>query len=87
MSYAVQFLPSARKAMARLSPPDRRRIDKHILALADDPRPQGAIPLKGDVGVWRVRVGDYRVIYQIRDRALIVVVVDVGHRGDVYRRM
>lgn len=87
MSYALQFLPSAKKAMARLSPPDRRRIDKHVLALAENPRPQGAVPLKGDLGLWRLRVGDYRIIYHIRDRELVIIVVDVGHRREVYRRM
>jgi len=86
LKYALSMLPAAKKALARL-PKDRQRvIDSHILSLADNPRPAGAIPLKGEVrGLWRLRVGDWRILYQIQNRELIVLVVDIGHRSDVYR--
>ena len=86
MKYLVQILPSAIKAMNALPKRDRLRIDARILSLADNPRPSGALPLKGGgKGLWRMRVGDYRVLYQIQDDRLIVIVVDVGNRRDVYR--
>jgi mRNA interferase RelE/StbE len=88
MRHAIQFLPSAQKALAALSKPIQRRIDEHMRALADNPRPHGAAPLKGGGrGLWRVRVGDYRILYQIRDADLIVLVIDVAHRREVYRRL
>jgi mRNA interferase RelE/StbE len=60
-------------------------LDTHILPLADNPRPAGAIPLKGEGrGLWRLRVGDSRILYQIQNKELIVLVVDIGHRLDVY---
>jgi mRNA interferase RelE/StbE len=56
-----------------------------VEALADDPRPQGAVKISGDDNLWRVRVGDYRVVYEIHDDRLIVLVLRVAHRKDVYR--
>jgi mRNA interferase RelE/StbE len=86
VKYAVSILPSARKALARLSKDRQRIIDAHIFALADNPRPAGAIPLKGEGrGLWRLRSGDWRILYQVHDKELVVLVVDIGHRRDVYR--
>jgi len=59
----------------------RPRID----ALADGPRPAGAKKLKGGGELWRIRVGDYRIVYAVRDRILLVLVVRVAHRREVYR--
>ena len=86
MSYTVLILPAARRALAALPKAERARVDEHIVALATNPRPVGAIPLKGEGrGLWRIRVGDYRILYQIRHRELEVVVVDIGHRRNIYR--
>jgi mRNA interferase RelE/StbE len=86
MNYSILFLPAAKKALAKLPKADQSRVDRHVLALADNPRPPGAIPLKGGgKGLWRVRVGDWRIIYQIEDDRLIVLVVDVANRREVYR--
>ncbi len=63
----------------------RRRVQGVITLLAEDPRPPASRPLKGRPA-YRVRVGDYRIIYAIEDEVLLVVVVTVGHRRDVYRR-
>lgn len=88
MTYAIRIKHSAERAMSRLPKADRARIDRHILALADHPRPSGAILLKGGgLGLWRVRVGDWRIVYQVQDEVLIVLVVDVAHRREVYRRL
>ena len=62
-----------------------RRVDARILALAEDPRPPGAKRLAGSEGLHRIRVGDYRVVYAIEDDVLLVLVVRIGHRRDVYR--
>jgi mRNA interferase RelE/StbE len=64
---------------------DRQRIVAKIQALADDPRPAGCEKLSGQQDRYRVRVGRYRVIYSIGDEELLVVVVRVGHRKDIYR--
>ena len=85
MRYAVEITGAARKALASAPSRDRRRIAASIDALADDPRPRGSKKLLGEEGLWRIRVGDYRVIYSINGRKLVVLVVRVGHRREVYR--
>ncbi len=86
MAYRIEVKASAEKEVARLPRRDQRRVVAAIESLADDPRPAGARKLVGAGDAYRVRVGDYRIIYQIRDDLLIVYVVRVGHRRDVYRR-
>ena len=85
MAYRVFITPAADRAIAALPQNVRRRIAGRITALADDPRPPGAVKLSGQ-DAYRIRVGDYRVIYSIEDDRLIVIVIDVGHRREVYRR-
>ena len=84
MSYAVQFRPRAAKQLKALPKGVRRTIAQVIDALAENPRPSGAVPLKG-TDFMRVRVRDYRVIYELRDDVLLVLVVRIGHRRDIYR--
>ena len=76
---------AAERGLSGLSKADLRRVDLKIRALADDPRPAGAKKLEGVGDLYRVRAGDYRVLYQIEDARLVVLVVDVGNRRDVYR--
>jgi mRNA interferase RelE/StbE len=83
--YSVTFARSARKELEKLPPPIAARILDRIESLATSPRPPGSLKLKGEDRLWRIRVGDYRVIYEIRDRDLIVDVSIVRHRKDVYR--
>ncbi len=83
--FRVEFKPSAAKALAKLDRQAQRRIVQRSEALATDPRPQGVEKLAGDENAYRVRVGDYRIIYEIRDEVLLVMVLKVGHRRDVYR--
>lgn len=85
MRYAVQFKPSAHKALMKLERAVQRRLIQAADALADDPRPPGVEKLKGDDNLWRVRVGTWRTVYEIHDRRLIVLVLRVAHRRDVYR--
>jgi mRNA interferase RelE/StbE len=85
VTYRIEFRPSARKAFNALPGEVKRRVDARILALADDPRPAGAKKLAGAAGLFRIRVGDYRVVYHIGDAVMIVTVVKIGHRREVYR--
>lgn len=82
--YSVELLPSAARALARLDRAVQRRIARRIDRLAADPR-AGAVKLRGADEVWRVRVGDYRVLYAIEEHRLIVLVIKIGHRRDIYR--
>jgi mRNA interferase RelE/StbE len=84
MSYSVSILRRAQKERASLPREEYGRVRERLIALADDPRPPGCAKLTGRAG-WRVRVGDYRVLYDIDDAAKAVTVVHVGHRSDVYR--
>jgi mRNA interferase RelE/StbE len=84
VSYAIEWRPSARKEVRRLDPPVRRRV---IEALAGDPRPAGSVTLTGSRGWRRIRIGGYRVVYDVDDRARVVLVLRVGSRGEVYRAL
>lgn len=85
MTYRIEFTPSARRQFTRLPREVIRRIDAHILALAENPFLPGAEKLSGSPGLFRIRIGDYRVVYTVEHHALVVLVVRVGHRRDVYR--
>lgn len=87
MVYALIVQPDAIKAMNKIPEPSRARIARQLESLARLPRPPGAIKLRGPLELYRLRVGNYRVIYSIHDEVLEVVVVRVGSRGDVYRRL
>ena len=85
MSYRIEVRPAALLALRAIDHRDRGRIQGVIALLAENPRPPGARALRGRDGL-RVRVGDYRIIYTVEDDVLLVVVVTLGHRRDVYER-
>jgi mRNA interferase RelE/StbE len=85
MSYSVLISSAASKAIAKLPKNVRVRVDRAILALGDNPRPHGCTKLAGTDNGWRVRVNDWRILYTIEDDRLVVLVVEVGHRREVYR--
>jgi len=86
MAYEVGFKPSALREVRKLDEVTRRAIISAVELLADNPRPDGCKKLKGESNLYRIRVmGNYRIIYDVQDRRLIVTVVKVGHRRDVYR--
>lgn len=85
VTYRIEVAPAALRELRKLDSQARRRIQAVVELLADQPRPPGAIKLSGGEGEWRVRTGDYRVIYEIHDQVLLVLVVAVGHRREVYR--
>ena len=84
-SFSILFTRSAAKELERVPTKDRHRIVTRIGTLADNPRPMGAEKLSGD-DKYRIRQGDYRTLYEIVDADLIVTVVRIGNRREVYRR-
>ena len=84
--YRLVFRPSAERAFLALPKEVQRRLDKRLLALQDAPRPSGIKALAGASGVYRLRVGDYRVLYEVHDDQVLVLVLAIGHRREVYRR-
>ena len=86
MTYRVQVAPAAVRQLRKLDGSALRRVQAAIELLAEEPRPSGAKKLVGGDGEWRVRTGDYRIVYEISDGILLVLVVAVGHRREVYQR-
>ena len=84
MIYAVGFLRKVQKELADLPSADYERVRDAVGRLADNPRPPGCIKLTGREG-WRIRIGNYRVIYEISDKQLLVTVIRVGNRRDIYQ--
>lgn len=84
MSYNVTIKKRASKALANLPKDDYRKVRDGIRELAENPRPAGCLKLTGREG-WRVRIGVYRIIYGIDDSEKKVIVLDIGHRKDIYR--
>ncbi len=83
--FRIELRPAAVRALRKLDPPIRRRMQGAIALLAQNPRPPAARALKGRPAL-RVRVGDYRIIDTVQDDVLLVVVITLGHRRDVYDR-
>ncbi len=86
MPYTVQIPKKVKKELAGLATEAQARIITAMERLGIEPRPVGAVMLEGRENRWRIRIGDYRVIYEIRDNELLVLVVKVGHRREVYER-
>jgi mRNA interferase RelE/StbE len=83
--YQVEFTPAAARQLRKLEPAGRRQVQAVVDLLAEDPRPPGVKKLVGGAGEWRVRSGTLRVVYEIHDGRLVVLVVAVGQRRDIYR--
>jgi len=84
--YVVKLSPAAARQLRKFDPQTRRRLQAVIELLADEPRPPAATRLVGGDGEWRVRTGDYRVIYEIHADELLVLVLRMGLRRDIYDR-
>jgi len=84
VSYSIEILRVAQKQLARIDRQHHSRIIEAIRALADDPRPSGCKKLSGRAA-WRIRSGSFRVIYEIHDEKLVVIVISIGDRKRVYR--
>lgn len=85
MAYTVFLTKAAAKDLAAVPKKTLQHIDKTIQALADNPRPNGSIKLKDTDDLYRIRKGEFRIIYMIEDEVLVVTVVRIGNRRDVYR--
>lgn len=84
MTYKISILRKAQKQLAKIPANDYKKVKNAILDLAQDPRPAGSKKLKGR-SAWRIRQGDFRVIYEIKDEQLLIIVLNIGNRRDVYR--
>ncbi len=86
MTYGVTLAPSAARQLRKFDPDVRRRVQAAIELLAVEPRPPAATQLVGGSGEWRVRTGNYRIVYEINDNDLLVLVLRMGHRREIYDR-
>lgn len=87
MTYSVVLLKPARKALDALDAVACRRVTKALRGLERDPRPAGMNKLSGSADLYRIRIGDWRVIYAIQENKLLVLIIQVGHRREIYRRL
>ena len=85
MTYAIALAPPAARQLRKFDPQVRRRIQAVVELLATEPRPPAATRLVGGSGEWRVRTGDYRIVYEIEDDRLLILVLRVGHRREIYQ--
>lgn len=86
MTHRIEFTRGASKALLALPATDQRRLERAIEGLSQNPRPRGAKKLEGGAGELRIRVGVYRILYEVADDVLCVLVLAIGARKDVYRR-
>ncbi len=87
MRYSVEFRPAVLKSMKRLPKRDLRRIKRKVDDLAENLPDPAATKMKGNNTFHRIRVGDYRIVYEIHEDWLVILVVKVGHRKDLYKRL
>ena len=85
--YSVSLTTAASKSLRKLERSQKSKLIAAIEALAVEPRPAGVKKIQGGNGEFRIRVGSYRVVYEIRDRQLIILVLNVGHRREIYRTL
>jgi mRNA interferase RelE/StbE len=85
VTYSIELKPAALRSLVRLPRVVQKRVARKIENLARNPRPAGVKKLQGLYDLYRLRVGDYRILYQIQDKILLVLVVQVGHRNEIYR--
>ncbi len=83
MTYRIEVAPAAARQLRKLDPSAQRRIQAAIELLAEQPRPSGATTLVGGAGEWRVRTGDHRIVCEIRDEVLCILVIAVGHQREI----
>ena len=83
--YDLEISRTAEKQLRKLPAEERRRVARAMLALGEEPHPPGARKLSGYDDVFRIRVGVYRIIYSVSGRSLVIIILKIGHRKDVYR--
>lgn len=85
MTYEIILKPSAKRTLDDLPRPDKIRVIDALECLGDNPRHHGVIKLESEADLYRVRVGRYRVIFTIEDARLVILVLKIGHRREIYR--
>ena len=85
MLYEISYTGAFWRQLRRINRTDQKRILDKIESLAENPKPHGVKDLKGTVNLFRIRVGDYRIIYEIQDEILLISILKVGNRREVYR--
>lgn len=85
MAYRLELSPRAARDLKKLPTRVRERLKGHIDALAQAPRPSGVVKLEGEASTYRIRVGDFRILYEIHDQVLVVIVLKVADRKEAYR--
>jgi mRNA interferase RelE/StbE len=83
--YTIEYKKSVEKELRKLPATQLKGVVAKICALANDPHPAGSVKLRGSSDLFRIRHADYRIIYQVQDKKLILLVIKVGHRREVYR--
>lgn len=87
MSFRLEYKSSVKKELRKLSLVDRAAIVQKIGLLRTEPRPEGSAKLKGCRDLFRIRHGDYRIIYQIQNNVLLVIIIRIGHRREIYKNL
>lgn len=86
-AYEIRFLPSVRKDIRKMPRAMLRRLQEALHGLSANPHPPGAKKIQGYDGYFRLRVGDYRVVYSVAEEVRIIEIIRIGHRRDVYRNL
>jgi len=87
MTFALEYKSSVKKELRKLSRIDRILIVQKIELLKREPRPEGSAKLKGSRDLFRIRHGDYRVIYRVKKDILIIIIIRIGHRSEIYKNL
>ncbi len=87
MKYRIEVKRSAAKALKKIPKPDRKRVSEKIDSLAEKPPNPDITKMKGNNPFHKVRIGNYRIIYEIQDDVLLILIVKIGHRKDIYRNL
>ena len=87
MKYRIEVKRSAAKTLKKISKPDQKRISKAIDNLAENLPNPDTTKMKGDNPFHKIRVGDYRIVYEIQDDILLILIIKIGHRKDIYRNL
>jgi mRNA interferase RelE/StbE len=83
--YTIEYKKSVEKELRKLPAIQLKAIITKISTLAHNPRPEGSVKLRGSLDLFRIRHTDYRIIYQVQDKQLVIVVIKIGHRREIYR--
>ena len=87
MAYTVELKPAAVRGLKKLTKGLQKRIAARIDGLASNPRPPGVEKLSGEHEYYRLRIGNYRIVYEVKENALLVLLIRIGHRREIYQRM